>query len=321
MTLRIGIIGCGQMGHRRAEGVRPGPDVITHVFDPDQERAAWLAETAGGRCTATAGELITQVDAVVVATPNAFLAPYAEMSLERGRPVLVEKPGAADSATMRRLTAYAAARGVPFQVGYSLVHYEAVREFMRATAGIGELAGLRGSYGHGGRPGMGREWRADPRLSGGGELLDQGVHLIHLALLLLGPVTRVRAQISSEVWGLPVEDTAALLLDHERGSAVLSVSWCFWKNEFRLDVTGTHGSVHLDGLGGSYGESRLTARKRHADRPGPPDSREVEISARNTWESEWACFSQLVRDGGAGNGELAASVLQVVEAARADAVR
>ena len=49
---------------------------------------------------------------------------------------------------------------------------------------------IRGRYGHGGRVGYDREWRADPALSGGGELIDQGVHLIDLSRWFLGAIHR-----------------------------------------------------------------------------------------------------------------------------------
>jgi len=316
MSLRIGILGCGQMGRRRAQGIRACGDLVSRVYDVDPERAGELAGQCGARPARHVDELFDAVDAVVVATPNGALAPHADRCLERRVPVLVEKPGATEAATLGSLVRKATKHEVPLQVGYSLVHYPAVRAFLDAAADLGEPLHLRASYGHGGRPGMDREWRADPRLSGGGELLDQGVHLVHLSLLLLGEVGRVQSLLSARAWGLPVEDTAALLLAHERGAAVLTVSWSFWKNELRLDYTGTRGSVHLTGLGGHYGDSRLVRHRRRTDRAGAPDTDELAVPPGSVWDQEWLDFRELVRRGGPGNGELAVSVLRVVEKAR-----
>jgi len=166
---------------------------------------------------------------------------------------------------------------------------------------------------------MAGEWRADSRISGGGELIDQGVHLIHLAILLLGEVTAVKCILSSAAWNLEVEDTAFLLITHERGAAALTASWALWKNEFSLDATSAGGSVHLNGLGGNYGEGRLIVHQRRPEQPGPPVSRESRIPPGHAPEAEWREFTDLVSRGEPGNGELAVSVLRVVEKARADA--
>jgi predicted dehydrogenase len=318
MTLRIGILGCGRMGRRRAHGIHACGDRVRRVYDVDPARADELAGESGARPARCVEELLGGVDAVVVATPNSALAPHVARCLDQRLPVLVEKPGATDAAALDLLVRTAAKHAVPLQVGYSLVHYPAVRAFLDAAADLGEPLHLRAAYGHGGRPGMDREWRADPRLAGGGELLDQGVHLIHLSTLLLGQVATVKSLLSAKAWGLPVEDTAALLLSHARGAAVLTASWSFWRNEFRLDYTARRGSVHLCGLGGSYGDGRLVRHRRRPDVAGAPVTDELAVPAGDPWDREWLDFREVVRGGGPGNGELAVSVLRVIEEARAD---
>ena len=76
----------------------------------------------------------------------------------------------------------------------------------------GELMHLRGRYGHGGRPGYDREWRAQPERSGGGELIDQGMHLLDLTHWLAGPLPLHSALLRTQFWDTPVEDNAALIL-------------------------------------------------------------------------------------------------------------
>ena len=71
---------------------------------------------------------------------------------------------------------------------------------------------LRGRYGHGGRLGYDREWRAEPRRSGGGELIDQGMHLLDLTHWLAGPLPLHSALLRTHFWDTPVEDNAALIL-------------------------------------------------------------------------------------------------------------
>ena len=71
---------------------------------------------------------------------------------------------------------------------------------------------LRARYGHGGRLGYEREWRADPARSGGGELIDQGMHLLDLSHWLAGPLPLHSALLRTHFWDTPVEDNAALIL-------------------------------------------------------------------------------------------------------------
>src|SRR5207237_7906533 len=96
---------------------------------------------------------------------------------------------------------------------------------------IGPLLYIRARYGHGGRLGYEREWRADPRLSGGGELLDQGVHLIDLARWFAGDFTQVTGHVASYFWPIPVADNAFALLTTAGGqAALLHPSWTARKN-------------------------------------------------------------------------------------------
>ena len=71
---------------------------------------------------------------------------------------------------------------------------------------------LRGRYGHGGRLGYDREWRADPARSGGGELIDQGMHLLDLSHWMAGPLPLHAALLRTQFWDTPVEDNAVILL-------------------------------------------------------------------------------------------------------------
>ena len=64
----------------------------------------------------------------------------------------------------------------------------------------GELMHIRGRYGHGGRLGYDQEWRADPARSGGGELIDQGMHLLDLTHWLAGPLPLHSALLKTQFW-------------------------------------------------------------------------------------------------------------------------
>jgi predicted dehydrogenase len=150
---------------------------------------------------------------------------------------------------------------------------------------------IRGRYGHGGRIGYDKEWRATPAISGGGELIDQGVHLIDLARWYLGDLTHVTGTAHTYYWEMPVDDNAFLLLTTaKQQTAFLHVSCTEWKNLFSLEIYGKKGKLAIDGLGGSYGVERLTFYKM-LPQMGPPETIIWEYPmADNSWEIEFAEF-------------------------------
>ncbi|MBA3938130.1 MAG: Gfo/Idh/MocA family oxidoreductase, partial [Planctomycetes bacterium] len=168
-----------------------------------------------------------------------------------------------------------------------------------AAGALGELMFCRARYGHGGRLGYEKEWRADPALSGGGELIDQGVHLIDLARLLLGEeFTSVQGHAQTCYWDMPVDDNAFLLLRTARGqTASLHASCSEWKNLFSFELYGRTGKLDITGLGGSYGVERLTWY-RMLPEMGPPDTQAWEYPRGDrSWALEFADFLDDIRLG------------------------
>ena len=162
----------------------------------------------------------------------------------------------------------------------------------------GELMHLRARYGHGGRVGYEREWRAEPARSGGGELIDQGMHLLDLSNWLAGPLPVNSALLRSAFWDTPVEDNAALLLG-EAGSrgdpwAMLHASWTEWKNLFSLEVYCRTAKIQVDGLVRSYGAQRLRIY-RMGPELGPPTLEQVQYPDEDgSWTAEWEHFAEAV---------------------------
>jgi predicted dehydrogenase len=156
---------------------------------------------------------------------------------------------------------------------------------------IGELFYVRGRYGHGGRLGYEKEWRANPRLSGGGELIDQGVHLVDLARWFLGEFVDVRGAVHTYFWDMPVEDNGFMTLTTAQDQlAFLHASCTEWKNLFSFEIFGRQGKLAVDGLGGSYGVERLSYY-RMLPEMGPPETTIWEYPGPDrSWKLEWAEF-------------------------------
>ncbi len=204
------------------------------------------------------------------------------------------------------------------RVGYNHRYHPALqkaRELVDAGA-VGPLMFIRARYGHGGRVGYDREWRADPKLSGGGELIDQGVHLIDLAGWFLGDFTTVEGHAATYYWDMPVDDNAFLNLRTAAGqTAWLHVSCSEWKNLFSFEIYGRTGKMHIEGLGGSYGVERLSYY-RMLPQMGPPETTIWEYPrGDDSWRMEMNDFIEDIRLGRTPSPGLqeARAALEIVE--------
>jgi predicted dehydrogenase len=307
--LGVAIIGCGLVGTRRAAALGAGGRLVA-CADTDEARAQRLAGPADARTFTDWREAIAlpQVDLVIVATRHDTLREIAQAAVEAGKHVLVEKPGARSPQELAPLIAAAEVASVRVRVGFNHRYHRAVRkacEMVRSGA-IGELMYLRARYGHGGRVGYEQEWRGDPAVSGGGELIDQGPHLIDLARLLLGDFTDVRGFAHTYYWDMPVEDNGFLLLrTADDKVAFLHASCTEWKNLFSLEVYGRSGKLEVSGLGGSYGVESLTWY-RMLPGMGPPETTRWEFPmADDSWAVEMEEFYRDIQTGRSPSASLA----------------
>jgi len=299
MNLRIALIGCGLIGQKRLNLLPPGS--VTVACDTQLDRARKIAAQSPG-CVATdsfeQAVSLPHVDVVMVATLNATLAPIALAAVKRGKHVLIEKPGGIRVAELEALHAAAVKSGALVRVGYNHRYHPACLKALELFRGgaLGPMMFVRGRYGQGGRPGYEKEWRGNPELSGGGELIDQGVHLIDLAGIFLGEFTTVEGHAATYYWNMPVEDNAFLSLRNAAGNtAWLHASCSEWKNLFSLEIYGRDAKLHWEGLGGSYGLERLTYYKM-LPQMGPPETTIWEFPRGDeSWKIEMAEFFEDIR--------------------------
>jgi predicted dehydrogenase len=297
--MRVAIVGCGLIGGKRLRSLRPGDRVVALV-DPARERAQGLVAHAPDAEVLTdwrAAVARPDVDAVFVATSNDALAPVTLAAVEAGKHVLVEKPAARAPEELTPIIAAAERRGVCVQVGFNHRYHPALQQAraLYDAGGLGPMMYIRARYGHGGRVGYDKEWRANPAISGGGELLDQGVHLIDLARWFLGDFPHVQGHVATFFWDMPVEDNGFLLLRTAAGQvAWLHATWTEWKNTFSFELFGRDAKLHIEGLGGSYGVERLSYYKMKPSM-GPPETTIWEYPGEDrSWHLELAAFAQAI---------------------------
>ena len=304
--MRLGIVGCGLIGQKRAAAAK-GHEVAL-VADLNAERAQALALQTQAKVARDWPSLVSaDLDAVIIATTHDSLAPIAIAALEAGKHVLVEKPAGLNVTEVAGVAAAAAKAGKICKVGFNHRFHPAIwkaRELVGQGA-VGPLMFVRGRYGHGGRLGMEKEWRAIPHLSGGGELIDQGSHLIDLSRWFLGDLDLAFAATPTLFWDMKVDDNCFLALKAKTGSiAWLHASWSEWKNMFSLEVYGRDGKLMIDGLGGSYGAEKLTFFKM-LPQMGPPETSVWDFPGPDTsWEAEFADFAQAIQSGRRATGDI-----------------
>lgn len=232
--MNVALIGAGRQGRRRAAALRATDRLVT-VADVDTAAAAALARDYGCAVTGRWQEAVAApaVEAVLVCTPPHLHAAVSIAAAQAGRHVLCEKPLGRSPAEAQAIVAAAAAAGVALECGFNHRYFPALRQakaWCQAGA-IGQPLYLRCRYGIGGRLGYEKEWRAQAALSGGGELMDQGLHTLDLARWFLGEFQEVYGVMAHCFWPADVEDNAfALLRTSQRQVASIHVSWTQWKN-------------------------------------------------------------------------------------------
>jgi predicted dehydrogenase len=315
--MRAGIIGCGLIGGKRAKAFH-GP--IAVCCDLNEGRAAALAKPYGARATTDWRATVAdpEVDVLFIATTHDVLPVIAEAAAANGKHILIEKPGARRAGELDAVHAAAIRTGAKVHVGFNHRYHRAFRKAREIfeSGVMGDLMFIRARYGHGGRIGYDKEWRATPAISGGGEGIDQGMHLVDLARWFLGDFSSIEGHAATYFWDMPVDDNSFYLLRTPANqTAFLHASCTEWKNTFSFEIYGKHSKLDISGLGGSYGVERITWFKMLPEM-GPPETTIFEYPmGDDSWDVEWKEFEADILQGREPNPGIAdaQAALRIVE--------
>ena len=283
--MKVTQIGCGGIGRHRAEAVASIPGLeLALCVDTVAEAAQGVAEQWGCEASTEWQEAVARsdIEVVIVSTPNVFHAPISIAALEAGKHVLCEKPLARNPQEAKRMVDAAQTSGRELRTGFNhRFHAQVVQAKALFDAGaIGEPLFLRGHTGHGGGEGMVQSWFCDEEMAGGGTFLDNGVHALDLARYFLGEVIEAVGFRATNLWDIaPLEDNGFGLFRTADGQvASLHSSWTQWKGYLYLELFGTDGFLTIN-----YDPPETTLVRRGA----PRDVKRYEFPVQpNTWARE-----------------------------------
>ena len=302
--IRVGIIGMGKMGQIRAHYVNQRDDMeLVAISDISREQslpypgATWYDDYR---------ELInSDLDAVYGCAFNNILPDICVRALNAGKHVFCEKPPGRNVADVERIReAERANPGLKLMFGFNhRCHYSIMETKSMIDSGdFGKILWLRGTYGKCGSLNYEAAWRNRADVSGGGILIDQGIHMLDLFRFFCGEFKDVKSMVETSFWQIPVEDNAFALLRNEAGQvAMIHSSATQWKHRFTLDICLEGGYININGLitsTRSYGDESITfARKEFEDSTsafGRPREQTIFFDRDDSWKIEADNFAQAI---------------------------
>jgi len=299
--LRVGIAGYGAVGRRRRRVIDEHPALVTvAVCDQTFNETGTLPD--GVRHMKDYRALLGEpLDVLFVCLPN-YLAPEVTMAgLERGLHVFCEKPPGRTVADIASVIECERRHpGLKLMYGFNHRYHDSVRDALKLiqSGELGRVINLRGVYGKSKMIRFDSDWRTIRAMSGGGILLDQGIHMVDMMRLFAGEFTEIHSFVSNDYWHHDVEDNAYALMRTADGVvAMLHSSATQWRHRFHLDITLARGMISLAGiLSGtkSYGAETITIAWAGADDGGDPKEQTTRYNDDHSWADEVGAFAEAV---------------------------
>ena len=289
--LNIGLIGCGIVGLRRIKNLSNNFKLIG-CADINISKKKFLYKKKLF-VTSNWKKLINlkNLDGVIIATTHQLHTQIIIECVKKGIHVFVEKPGGISAIETARIISICKKKKdyLSVRVGFNHRFHPAflkAKELINNNK-IGKILYIRAVYGHGGRLNYEKEWRFKKKISGGGELIDKGSHLIDLARFFLGDLEVISSKLKNYFWKTKLEDNCFLNLENKSGSnAFLHASCTEWKNKFLFEIFGKFGKIEINGLGKSYGEEKLIFYKM-LKKMGKPKKKEFRFPKKDySWKKE-----------------------------------
>lgn len=327
--LRVAIIGYGIVGKRRRSYIDMHPNMqvvaICDVrFKPDESMVLnntvsndYKNVEKSSKSKPFSGQLSDGVyfynnydlmfkeqslDVLFVCVPNYLASELTIRGLEMGLHVFCEKPPGRTVEDIERVQAEESKHpGLKLKYGFNHRYHSSVRSAKKIidSKNYGELINLSGVYGKSSVVHYTGEWRSVRKYSGGGILLDQGIHMLDLFQFFCGEFTEIKSFVSNTYWGHDVEDNAYAILRSKTGKiAMIHSSATLWQHSFKLELTFEEGFLELSGIlsgSKSYGQEKLIIIKRNeASAVGSQTHEETTFLNDTSWQDEIEDFADVI---------------------------
>lgn len=297
--MKIGIVGAGLQARRRGPIALQSKNEIISITAEHVDLAKPLAKELGCIAVSNWMEVVNSgIDALLVCTPPHVHAKMSIEAMKKGIHVLCEKPLCTTISDAEQMVKAAKENNVILKCGFNHRYHPAIRQVRKWVdeGQIGEIRFIRSIYGIGARPDVQKEWRSNPKIVAGGQLMEQGIHCIDLMRWFVGNPQEVVCLTSTPHSLIePLEDNAFVTFKTEKSQLInIHSSILQWKNHFSFEVFGTDGYAVMDGLGGSYGVEKAILGKR--DPYGPFAENIIEFRGGDiSWKLEWEEFENSIK--------------------------
>tara|TARA_A100001011_G_scaffold397760_1_gene499826 strand:+ start:559 stop:1542 length:984 start_codon:yes stop_codon:yes gene_type:complete len=291
--LKVALIGCGIVGLRRVKYfdkkfslVACADSRINYLKKKFSSKNLFLTKDWKKILT------IKDLDAVFIATYHSLQSEIIKTFIKKKIHIFCEKPGGTSFLeTSKLLNLTKNNKNLCLKIGFNHRFHPSfilAKKIIKKKQ-IGEIMYIRAVYGHGGRKNYHKEWRFNKKLSGGGELIDKGSHLIDLSRLFLGNLKVHSSFTPRYFWKIKLEDNCFIALKNNKNNfSYLHASSTEWKNKFLFEIFCKYGKIEISGLGKSYGKEKLILYKMKKNM-GIPDKKQYVFSqfeSDSSWKTE-----------------------------------
>ena len=304
MIFKVGIVGYGVVGKRRHDALKKISDFqVTAISDINFNKNNKLS---GLNYYSDFKDLIRNenLDVLFISLPNNFAAEATLLGLKRGAHVFCEKPPAKTLNELEPIKKFLLNSNLKLMYGFNHRFHSSVMKAYQIIRDnkFGKVINLKGTYGKSKMISFNQtDWRTNRSESGGGILLDQGIHMLDLMNYFVGGFSDIVSIIQNSFWNFDVEDNAFVLMKNRDGVvAQLHSSATQWRHTFNLEITLEKGSMILGGLltsSKSYGEETLKLIYADPDNDkGDPKEETIIYDEDISWDEEIRRFTSAIRN-------------------------
>jgi predicted dehydrogenase len=303
--LKVGICGYGIVGKRRRICVDRHPDLkMIAICDQSFTDKKSMVDGLDGY-KSYRDLLKMDLDILIVCMTNDIAPEVTIAGLKEGLHIFCEKPPGKDVLDIKKvIEVEKGCQGQKLMYGFNHRYHDSIKEAMRIikTNELGKVINLRGVYGKSQLITFDQsDWRTKRDISGGGVMLDQGIHMLDIMRLFAGEFTEVHSFIENSHWNYDVEDNAYALMRTKNGVvAMMSSSATQWRHRFHLDINLEKGSIILGGIlsgSKSYGAETLTVVYANPENDqGDPKEVTTRYNTDPSWYEEIKEFTDCIND-------------------------